>query len=68
MIISLLVLPLLGVLILLPLARSEHHNDQNKNSTIFFTIRLNKEVQVQELMKNIALFVSLLNLLISIYM
>ena len=61
MIISLLFLPLVGVLLLLPLSR---YGD----STILLSTRLNKGVQVHELMKKIALFTSLLNLLISIYM
>jgi NADH-ubiquinone oxidoreductase chain 4 len=53
MILSLLIIPLIGVLMLLPI------NQENNSAS---------HTHTNELMKKIALFFSLLNLLISIYM
>jgi NADH-ubiquinone oxidoreductase chain 4 len=77
MIISLLLLPIIGVFMLLPLGQ-ESENKQGSYSNKALNLLLKKSIiqhlsidskeSENELMKKIALFISLLNLLISIYM
>nr|YP_010233341.1 NADH dehydrogenase subunit 4 [Auricularia heimuer]QSX43106.1 NADH dehydrogenase subunit 4 [Auricularia heimuer] len=79
MILSLLIIPLIGVLMLIPLGSSSSTYSGSILGSVFSsgtTVNSNtsssnskySDVNSKELMKKIALFVSLLNLLVSIYM
>jgi NADH:ubiquinone oxidoreductase subunit 4 (subunit M) len=77
MILSLLIIPLIGVLMLLPIGQENNYGGAVRPAIKLLPVNLQRALvlkfnsegaQRNELMKQIALFFSLLNLLISIYM